>query len=94
MSDGKGTPKEMDIMQEAERFLSAVLPKDAGEIQKEETLKAFIAGFVAASLFHSGPLTELDDQEALNVLDDLHRQIDCIGKNWEQDADIAAPTIN
>lgn len=61
------------VAQEWEHYASSCLPSDAGEIQRDETKQAFMAGVFAG-------LTQLVSRCALNpdgdplgkVLDDLH----------------------
>ena len=68
-----------DLNKIADSFVETVIPKDASEIQKRETKKAFICGMIFGFRLPTDMVNMDDEEEAMNHLTNYNIQL----KNME-----------
>lgn len=63
-----------DVEGNAREFLDRTLPSNAGSIQRDEMLKAYMAGFIACFGFCQGA-SEFEEEEGVEAIEHVHRQL-------------------
>ena len=68
----------MDINKISNDFVTAITHPKAGEAQRNNTKENWIAGFCLCFELLSAKISELPEDDAMNVMTDLHKQLEIL----------------